>query len=96
MKHAKEEIDLAFDGKRNRMMNLVGQAWAEGKRNAEISPFEVLERLSTAHYGKQMFFLQNTGVVYDRYKGEYITLNTAIDRMAHILYEEEEDAEKDL
>ena len=35
MQHASEEIDLAFRGQRNRMMNLVAQAWAEGKRNAE-------------------------------------------------------------
>ena len=36
MAKAKEEIDRAFAGQRNRMMNLVEQAWAEGKRNAEI------------------------------------------------------------
>lgn len=36
MAHAREEIDRAFSNQRNRMMNLVGQAWAEGKRNAEI------------------------------------------------------------
>ena len=36
MAKAKEEIDKAFAGQRNRMMNLVEQAWEEGKRNAEI------------------------------------------------------------
>jgi len=36
MSKAKEEIDKAFSGQRNRMMNLVEQAWAEGKRNAEL------------------------------------------------------------
>lgn len=36
MAKAREEIDRAFAGQRNRMMNLVEQAWAEGKRNAEI------------------------------------------------------------
>ena len=36
MAHAKEEIENAFRGQRNRMMNLVEQAWAEGKRNAEV------------------------------------------------------------
>ena len=36
MVHAREEIDRAFSNQRNRMMNLVEQAWAEGKRNAEI------------------------------------------------------------
>ena len=35
MKHAQEEVDAAFRGQRNRMMNLVEQAWAEGKKNAE-------------------------------------------------------------
>lgn len=36
MKYAEREIDNTFRGQRNRMMNLVEQAWAEGKRNAEI------------------------------------------------------------
>lgn len=39
MKHAQQEIEQAFHGQRNRMMNLVEQAWAEGKRNAEIDVF---------------------------------------------------------
>ena len=37
MKHAEAEIDQAFRSHKNRMMNLVEQAWAEGKRNAEIN-----------------------------------------------------------
>ena len=36
MKYAEREIDNAFRGQKNRMMNLVEQSWAEGKRNAEI------------------------------------------------------------
>ncbi len=36
MKYAEREIDNAFRSPRNRMMNLVEQAWAEGKKNAEI------------------------------------------------------------
>lgn len=36
MKHAESEIDQVFRSHKNRMMNLVEQAWAEGKRNAEI------------------------------------------------------------
>ena len=39
MKHAEQEIEQAFRGQRNRMMNLVEQAWEEGKRNAEIDVF---------------------------------------------------------
>ena len=37
MKHAESEIEQAFRGQKNRMMNLVEQAWAEGKRNAEVN-----------------------------------------------------------
>lgn len=40
MKHAEQEIDAAFRGQKNRMMNLVEQAWAEGKRNAELESVE--------------------------------------------------------
>lgn len=51
MKYAEREIDNAFRGQKNRMMNLVEQAWAEGKRNAEIDGVTsivkgVLEKLS--------------------------------------------------
>ena len=35
MERARREIDQAFAGQKNRMMNLVQQAWAEGKRAAE-------------------------------------------------------------
>ena len=40
MKHAEKEVEQAFRGQRNRMMNLVEQAWAEGKRNAELAYLE--------------------------------------------------------
>lgn len=40
MKHARDEIERAFLGQHNRMMNLVEQAWAEGKKNAEVSGIE--------------------------------------------------------
>lgn len=36
MQHAEDEIAQALRGQKNRIMNLVEQAWAEGKRNAEI------------------------------------------------------------
>lgn len=44
MKHAREEIDRAFAGHRNRLMNLVEQAWAEGKKNAEAGQVEAILR----------------------------------------------------
>ena len=40
MKHAEQEVEQAFRGQKNRMMNLVEQAWAEGKRNAELAYLE--------------------------------------------------------
>ena len=36
IKHAENEIDDIFRSQKNRIMNLVMQGWAEGKRNAEI------------------------------------------------------------
>lgn len=36
LEHAGREVDSAFGNRKNRMMNLVEQAWAEGKRNAEV------------------------------------------------------------
>ena len=35
MERARREIDQAFAGQKDRMMDLVQQAWAEGKRAAE-------------------------------------------------------------
>ena len=40
MKHAEQEIEKALSEQKNRMMNLVQQAWAEGKRNQEAAIFE--------------------------------------------------------
>jgi len=42
MKHAEGEINCVLTARRNRMMNLVEQAWAEGKRNAEIEAVTAL------------------------------------------------------
>lgn len=36
MAHAKAEIESALGSTKNRLMNLVEQAWAEGKRNSEV------------------------------------------------------------
>ena len=36
LKHAGHEIDAVLGNRKNRMLNLVEQAWAEGKRNAEV------------------------------------------------------------
>lgn len=49
------------------------------------SRFDVLEKISTSYWGKQMYFLQDNGTVHDRYRGEYITLEEAVDRFARIV-----------
>lgn len=59
-------------------------------RQMTLAAFDALDRLSTAHYGKQMFFMQDNGMIYDRYECDYITLDTAINRMAKILMLDED------
>lgn len=36
MEYAEKEIDATLHQSKNRLMNIVARAWAEGKRNAEI------------------------------------------------------------
>lgn len=55
MKHAESEIDDIFRSQRNRIMNLVMQGWAEGKKNAEIDGVtrivrDALNRLDLAEH----------------------------------------------
>lgn len=55
MKHAETEIDDIFRSQRNRIMNLVMQGWAEGKKNAEIDGVtrivrDALNRLELAEH----------------------------------------------
>lgn len=40
MKQAEQEIEKVLSGQKNRIMNIVQQAWAEGKRNQEAAIFE--------------------------------------------------------
>lgn len=54
MKLAEQEIDKAFQGQRNRMMNLVQQAWAEGKRNAETEQVAEIVKGAVAEIQKQL------------------------------------------
>lgn len=62
----------------------------DAERQMALAAFEVLDRLSAARYGKQAFFMQDNGMVYDRFVCDYITLEKAIDRMAKILMLEED------
>ena len=50
LKHAEAEIEAAFKPAKGRLMNLVQQAWAEGKKNAESAyideiGYDILEQL---------------------------------------------------
>ena len=69
MKHAEAEIDQAFRGHKNRMMNLVEQAWAEGKRNAEADAVisVVKDALESISEKKQEPRIDSTGVLYHVY-----------------------------
>ena len=51
----------------------------------ELTPFDVLDIISSSYYGKQMIFLQDNGLIYDRYKCEYITFDEAVSRMAKLV-----------
>lgn len=54
MEIAENEIDHILVTHKNRMMNLVQQAWAEGKRNAETEKLEsVVREVLDNVYGKK-------------------------------------------
>lgn len=50
--------------------------------NDELTPFDVLDIISSSYAGKQIFFQQNNGMIYDRYEADYVTLEEAVYRMA--------------
>ncbi len=50
--------------------------------STELTPFDVLEIISSAYGGKQIFFQNKDGSIYDRYSNEYITFEEAVRRMA--------------
>jgi hypothetical protein len=53
-----------------------------------MTPFDVLDQISSSYWGKQMYFLQDNGMVYDRYNADYITLEMAVQRFAKMIGEE--------
>ena len=54
-------------------------------KEESITPFEVLDIISSSYGGKQIFFQEENGMIYDRYKCEYITLEDAVYRMAKMV-----------
>lgn len=54
MKIAENEIDQILVSHKNRMMNIVTRAWAEGKRNAETEELEsIVREVLDNVYGKK-------------------------------------------
>ena len=56
----------------------------------DMTAFEVLEILSTAYSGKQVYFIQDNGLVYGRYESKYMTLNEAVDSFERYIIKDEE------
>ena len=54
-----------------------------------MTPFDVLDQISASYYGKQLFFLQDNGTVYNRYTGLYTTLEQAVEWFASYLCEDD-------
>ena len=54
-------------------------------RHDDLTPFDVLYIISCSYAGKQIFFQEKNGMIYDRYNQEYITLEEAVDRMAKLV-----------
>lgn len=72
MKYAEREIENAFRGQRNRMMNLVEQAWAEGKKNAEINGVKSIVESVIDEMGlKKVENAVNPDSVYSERKGTW-------------------------
>ena len=56
----------------------------------ELTPFDVLDIISSSYGGKQIFFQQKNGMIYDRYEGDYVTLEEAVYRMARRVGDDED------
>lgn len=50
-----------------------------------MTAFEVLDRLSTAYYGKQMYFEEEDGMIYSRKCGEYYDIKFAVEEFESVL-----------
>lgn len=68
-KHADQEIEDVFRGRKNRVRNLIEQAWAEGKRNAEVGilkeAIEAAYEEYTAPTLHARWILHNPGTMLD-------------------------------
>ena len=51
--------------------------------------FEVLDNISSAYYGKQMYFMQDNGMIYDRYNCDYTTFDEAVNRFVRMVADDD-------
>lgn len=77
MRKAREAVDQAFEHRKNGIMNVVEQAWSEGKRNAEVETLraaieEALDRrqeAETTKNGSEFVtwgdYLKRVGVLFE-------------------------------
>lgn len=61
-------------------------------KEAEDAGFEVLCLISSAEYGKQRFFKESTGLIYDRKDAEYLhDCNAALEKYLKEVSDETQD-----
>lgn len=54
-----------------------------------LTAFDVLDIISSAYWGKQLYFLQENGSVYDRKECDYISFDEAVNRFARMVGDDE-------
>ena len=71
------------------IMRLNIESMIEQLKKYSDSEFDVLNLISSAAYGKQRFFKEKNGIVYDREKNDYlVNSNDALERyLSEIEYE---------
>lgn len=71
------------------IMRLNIESMIEKLKKYSDSEFDVLNLISSAEYGKQRFFKEKNGIVYDREKNDYlVNSNDALERyLSEIEYE---------
>lgn len=66
----RERIQFDKDCKQNCVWYLTEQPTVDAVPSEEL--FNLFTTITSAEYGKQRFFVQKDGTVYDRHKGDYL------------------------
>lgn len=64
-------------------------AAADRLEESNDAAWDVFEAITSAYGGKQIFFREKNGTVYDRYNSEYITFDEAMNRFCRLVGDEE-------